>query len=161
MPIRVRIEGLSELEAALTQLPRATGKAVLRRVLRNIAQPIADDARSRAPVGSSAEGDPHPGQLRDSIGVGTKLSRRQRSVHRRMFKSDRASVEMFVGAGGVPQAHLREFGSDGNPPQAYMRPAWDAGKGPALASVKSQLWSEIRKAAARLAKKAARAARGR
>jgi HK97 gp10 family phage protein len=153
---KVRIEGLSELETALAKLPKATGKAVLRRVLKNIAAPIAEHAERLAPLGSAEEGDPHPGQLKASIAVSTKLTRRQRSVHRKMFGSDRASVEMFVGAGGVPQAHLREFGSDGHPPQPFMRPAWDANRMPALDSVKSQLWSEIEKAAKRLAKKAAK-----
>lgn len=30
---------------------------------------IAEEAKLKAPVGSEAEGDPHPGMLRDSIGV--------------------------------------------------------------------------------------------
>jgi HK97 gp10 family phage protein len=160
MATRVKVEGLRELEVALRQLPMATGKNVLRRVLKQAAQPIADHAERLAPVGRPEEGDAHPGQLRDSIGVSTKLTRRQRSVHRKMFASDRASVEVFVGAGGVPQAHLREFGSDGNPPAPFMRPAWDANKGGVLESIKTNLWTEIDKAARRLAKKAARAGKG-
>lgn len=152
MATRVKVEGLRELEQALRELPKATGKAVLRRVLKQIAQPIADQAEQLAPRDTGA--------LQASIGVSTKLSRRQRGVHKKMFKDDRASVEMFIGPGALPQATLREFGGDGQPPKPFMRPAWDANKGPALETVKSSLWSEIQKAAKRLAKKAARIAAG-
>lgn len=146
----VRVEGLRELDRALGELPKATGKNVLRRVLREVAQPIADMAEGLAPRDT--------GQLQRSIGVGTKLTRRQSKLHKKMFKDDKASVEMFVGAGGVPQAHLREFGGDRHPPQAFMRPAWDANQGKALETIKSSLWTEIEKAARRLAKKAAKLA---
>lgn len=152
MATRVKVEGLRELEQALRDLPQATGKAVLRRVLKQIAQPIADHAKRLAPRDTGA--------LQASITVSSKLSRRQRSVHRKMFKDDRASVEMFVGAGALPQATLREFGGDDHPAQPFMRPAWDANKSRALDTVKASLWDEIQKAAARLAKKAMRAAGG-
>jgi HK97 gp10 family phage protein len=146
--VKVKIEGLRELDQALGELPKATGKNVLRRVLRKAAQPIAEQARSLAPVLTH--------QLERSIGVGTKLTRRQRSLHRKMFRSDKASVEMFVGAGGVPQAHLREFGADGNPPRPFLRPAWDSNKMSALAQIRTDLAVEIDKSAKRLARKRAR-----
>ncbi|MEW9808596.1 HK97-gp10 family putative phage morphogenesis protein [Mesorhizobium sp. ZMM04-5] len=153
MKTTVHVEGLRELDEALGELPKATGKAVLRRVLKKAAQPIADDAKAKAPVLSGA--------LQISIGVGTKLTRRQSRLHRKMFTDDRASVEMFVGAGGLPQAHLREFGGDDAPPHPFMRPAWDAGKAGVLESIKADLGDEIMKAAKRLARKAARnAAKG-
>jgi HK97 gp10 family phage protein len=150
---KVTIEGLKEVDEALKDLPKAVGKNILRRVLRKIAQPMADDMKAAAPVDEGA--------LRNSIGVGTKLTKRQSSLHRRMFRDDRASVEMFVGAGGLPQAHLREFGGDNAPAHPFARPAWDGNKDKALATIKNDLWAEIEKAAARAARKAARlAARG-
>ena len=154
MATRVRVDGLRELEKALADLPKATGKNVLRRVLRKRATPIADDMKAKAPD------DPATGgmDLRNSIGVGTRLSKRQGKMHRKMFKSDKASVEMFVGAGPVPHAHLQEFGTAHHGPQPFARPAWDAGKGPLLDGLKDDLWQEIQKSAQRLARKAARQA---
>lgn len=147
---KVRIDGLREVDAALKDLPKSVGKNVLRRVLRKIAAPIAAEMKSAAPVDQGA--------LRDSIGVGGKLTRRQQGLHRRMFRDDRASVEMFVGAGGLPQAHLREFGVAGTPAHPFARPAWDGNKDTALSTIKSDLWSEIEKAAKRAARKVARLA---
>lgn len=148
----VKIEGLKELDKALGELPRATGKNVLRRVIRDAAEPMAQAARAAAPWDE--------GHLRESIDVGSRLSRRQAGMHRKMFASDRASVEMFVGPGPHPQGHLREFGGDGNRPHPYMRPAWDAHKRPVLDAIANSLWYEIDKAAQRLARKQARQAKG-
>ena len=150
MRTTVKVEGLRELDAALGELPKATGKNVLRRVLRKRAEPLANQMRDMAPVDE--------GHLRDSIGIGTRLTRRQQSLHRKMFRDDRASVEMFVGAGGVPQAHLREFGGDSAAPHPFARPAWDANKGPILDGLSADLWDEIQKAATRLARRQARLA---
>lgn len=149
MKVTVEVQGLREIEQALVErLPKATGKNVLRRVLKKRAQPMADDAERMAPRDT--------GDLQESIGVGTKLTSRQKRTHKRMFQDERSAVEIFVGAGGLPQATLREFGGDDNPPQPYMRPAWDRHQGPILEGLKDDLWDEIEKSAAKLAKKAAR-----
>lgn len=148
MVVKVKVEGLKELDAALGELPKATGKNVLRRVLREVAKPMADQAAGMAPVLT--------GTLKRSVGVGSRLTKRQGRLHRKMFKDDKASVEIFVGAGGLPQAHLREFGADGKPPHAFVRPAWDANKMPMLERIKSTLAAEIKKSADRLARKAAK-----
>jgi len=145
----VRVEGLRELDQALGQLSKATGKNVLRRVGRKALEPVAEKARSLAPVD---EGD-----LRDSIGVGTKLTTRQRKLHRRA--GDRSTVEVFAGAGGLPQATLREFGGDGSPAHPYLRPAWDSLKHRVLVSIKDMLGTEIEKSARRAARRAAKKAR--
>ena len=152
MKTTVHVEGLREFEHALSELPKSTGKAVLRRTLKKAGQPIADNARALAPDDPSTGGN----DLESSIGVSTKLSNRQRSAHKKMFKDDKASVEMFVGAGPLPQAHNQEFGNVNHGPQSFMRPAWDTNKNRALDIIKSELWGEIEKAAKRLAKKAAR-----
>lgn len=152
MRTKVRVEGLRELDKALGELPKATGKNVLRRVLRKAAEPMAADMKAKAPVDE--------GHLVASIGVGTRLTRRQASLHRKMFRNDRASVEMFVGAGGLPQAHLREFGGDDAPPHPFVRPAWDGHKMGTLDTIKDELGGEITKAAKRLARKRSKAAKG-
>lgn len=154
MAQRVRVEGLRELEAALRELPRATGKGALRRVLKKRAEPIAAEMRAKAPDDPATGGN----DLRSSIGVSTKLSRRQATLHRKMFRNDKAAVEMFVGAGPLPQAHLQEFGSSIHGPQPFARPAWDNNKTAILEGLKDDLWAEIKKSADRHARKLARLA---
>ena len=152
MKTTVRVDGLKELDRALAELPRATGKNVLRRMLRKAAQPIADDMRAKAPDDPGTGGN----DLRSSIGVGSRLGKRQAKLHRKMFKSDKASVEVFAGAGVIPHAHLQEFGTVNHGPQPFARPAWDSNKGRALETIRNDLGDEIAKAAKRLAKKRAK-----
>jgi HK97 gp10 family phage protein len=154
MKLTLKVEGLRELDQALGELSRATARNVLRRVGKKALTPVAIEARQLAPVD---EGD-----LRDSIGVGTKLTRRQARLHRRAVRSGEASAnfaEVFVGAGGLPQATLREFGGDDHPPHPYMRPAWDSRKTAVLSMIKADLGIEIAKAARRAAARSARVAR--
>jgi len=146
----VKVEGLREVEKALEGLPKATGKAVLRRVLKKRAQPIADAMEAKAPRDE--------GTLAASAGVSTKLTKRQKAQHRKMFRNDKAAVEMFAGVGGLPQAHAQEFGNVKHSPQPFARPAWDETQGQVLDGITQDLWDEILKASKRLAKKAARMA---
>lgn len=147
-PVVMKIEGLRELERALRELPKATGKAVLRRTLLKRAKPIAEAAAANATQVTGA--------LARSATASTVLSKRQRALHRKMFRDDKASVEVFAGFGPDPAAHLEEYGSVHNDPNPMLRPAWDAGKNAALEGIKDDLWLEIRKSAARLARKAAK-----
>jgi HK97 gp10 family phage protein len=149
-----KIEGLRELEAALADLPQATGKNVLRRVLLKRAQPMAEDMRARAPD----DPETHGYDLRNSITASTRLSPRQAGIHRKMFRDERSSVEVFVGAGPVPHAHMQEYGTVNHGPQAFARPAWDVGQGRLLDGLKDDIWAEIKKSADRLARKTARLA---
>lgn len=139
--VSVKIEGLREVDAALAQLPKATGRNVMRRVGVARLEPIAAAMRQNAPVDQS--------DLKDSIAVTTKRPRRARKE---------SEVEVYAGPGRHPQAHLREFGGDGHPPDPYVRPAWDAGKDGLLSGLADDFWTEIDKAAKRLARKAARLA---
>jgi len=141
----IEVEGLAELQVALRELPDATARNVLRRVAKSVLQPIAQRAQSLAPV--------EVGRLRRSIVVSDKLTRRQKSQFQRDDPND---VIMFVGAGALAQAHMMEFGTTDISPRPFLRPAWDGGKDKVLQSIKDQLWIEIQKAAARLARKAAK-----
>lgn len=143
-----RVEGLKELDKQLERLKPATGKAALRRALRKVAEPIADKMRLYAPDDPSTANE----DLVSSIGVGTKLSTRQRSLHRRMFKSNKASVEMFVGAGKIQHAHLQEFGTSKHGAQPFARPAWDSERGTILQRLSMDIEAEIQRAIGRAAK---------
>jgi len=148
MTVTVKIEGLSELKTAIEQLPKATGKSVMQKVLMARAKTIAAAAKSLVPVES--------GELRDSIVASTRLSKSQA----REAKEAASYVEVYAGAGPLPHAHLVEFGSVHNQPQPYMRPAWDNHKGALLDAIKEDLWSEIQKAVDKLARKGVRGSEG-
>lgn len=151
MTVTVKLEGFADLEKELERLGKtATQKASLRRALKKSAQPLADIAQGMAPVGDTRT-------LAPSITVGTKLSKRQRAMHRKMFLNDRAAVEMFVGAGPLSSAHAQEFGNINHGPQAFMRPAWDQDKMALLDRLKVEIWADIQRS---LKRQAARAARG-
>jgi HK97 gp10 family phage protein len=137
----VRVEGLKQVEAALGQLGKATGRNVMRRVAVARLEPIAEAMREKAPVDQT--------DLRDGIAVSTKRPRRHRKT---------SEVEAYAGPGQHPQAHLQEFGTQHHGPQPFARPAWDGGKDALLEGIAEDLWSEIGKAAERQAKKAARLA---
>lgn len=142
---RFRVDGLKELEAALKELPRATAKNVMKRSLMKAAAPVATTGSALAPVLTGA--------LQRHVKVGGTLTRRQKS---RFPKQ--SAVEVYAGvSNSLPQGHLQEFGTFDQPPQPFLRPAWEQHKMAVLETIKSLTWDEIAKAAARLAKKRARA----
>ena len=147
--VTVKIEGLRELDAALGELPKSTAKAALRKVLKDAAEPVAAAARRNAPHDEY--------HLHESIDVSTKLSRRQRGLHKK--ETSPAFQEMFVGTNN-PAGTQQEFGNSRHQPQPFMRPAWDGTKAGVLEHISNALWLEISKAAARVARKSFKASRG-
>jgi HK97 gp10 family phage protein len=145
--MRTKVEGLRELEAALSDLTRATAKNVCRRVLNKAADPIERDAAANAPQ--------LRGHLQRDVKTGTRLTRRQAAMNRKLGKS---AVEVHVGVSD-PAGVQTEFGNEHQAAEPWLRPAWDANKAAALDTIGSELGTEIRKAADRQAKKAARLAR--
>lgn len=150
--MQIKLEGFADLDKALAELSKAAGKGVLRRTLKKAATPMADIARGLAPEGPT-------GNLKQSIGYGTKLTKRQAGLHRKMFRDDKASVEGFVGAND-PAAVQQEFGNENHAPQPFLRPAWDQDKGPLVDRLGKELAVEVEKSVKRARAKAARAARG-
>lgn len=168
---RVYVEGLRELEAALKELPKATGKNTIRRALTTAAQPFVDQAKATAPVRSGAlkrsivmsrvkfsAGDAGKRAFAEELAKGA--SRKEAGEAAREANagsSDNATSGIIViGPGRHPQAIFQEFGTAHNAPQAYMRPTWEENKIPAIEMIREALWSEIKKAADRIAKKDAR-----
>ncbi|WP_088346305.1 MULTISPECIES: HK97-gp10 family putative phage morphogenesis protein [Rhodomicrobium] len=147
MSITIRIEGLKEVQAALRDLPKSTGKNIMRRVLIARAEPVAEAARALVPVDK--------GNLLASINVSTRLTRRQRGLHRKPHRDD---VEVHVGPGANPAGHFQEFGTSRHPAQPFMRPAWDRTKAGVIEGLKEDLWAEIEKVLERRARRAARKA---
>lgn len=158
MKVSVKVDGLRELDAAIGALAqeygKANGKAVLRRVADKALQPMAEAARSLAPD------DPATGSndLKASITVGGKLNKTQAKIARK--DQNKALVTRYMGTND-PAGLQQEFGNVNHGPQPFMRPAWDAHAEGAVKIVAQELGPEIKKTAARLAKRrAAKAAKG-
>ena len=150
----VKVEGLSDLLAGLRELPKAVGRNALRRVLTKRAEPMAATMRGLVPDDPATTGKR---DLKTSIAVGNKLSKRQGRMHRKEHKDDKQFAEVFVGAGALPHPHLNEFGGPNNSPQPFARPAWDQHQNSILEGIKDDCWDEIDKVAKRRAKKLAKA----
>lgn len=142
--MRVKVEGLRDLDRALGQLRPALAKGVLRRVAVKALQPFDKAWRENAPHLT--------GNLKESGGVGTKLTRRQAQMNRR--REDRDTVEVFAGPND-PAAVPEEFGWENGRAQPFVRPAWDETKHEALEIVKRELGPEITRTAERAARRAA------
>ena len=152
MKTTVRVEGLSDLDAALGALAeeygKANGKAVLRRVGIKALQPMAEAARGLAPDDPETEGN----DLKASITVGTKLNKTQAREARK--DENKALVTVYMGTND-PAGVQQEFGNVNHGPQPFMRPAFDANAEGAIKIVASELGPEIEKTAVRLAKRRA------
>jgi len=149
------VRGFKELDAALAELPKATGKNVLKRVAIKAMKRIEDGMAVRAPRGDGGADGQH---LADSMRTQAVKATRQRGNVRFDPKS---GVEVITGPapeGRMDRANagFQEFGTVKMGPNAYARPAADAENENVVDDVRHMLATEIDKAAARIARKAAR-----
>lgn len=140
-----KIEGLAELDEALAELPRATARNVLNRVLRTEGAPIRDTGEQLAPRDK--------GGLKASYVMSTKLSRRQKSRNKK-----ESMVELYIGPGPAAKGVQTEFGNAHQAAQPHLRPAWDGNVMKVLGGIRTSLANEIEKVRQRRARKAARIA---
>lgn len=179
MKTTVTFLGMSELDAALADLPKAVARGALHRVLRKAGEPIRAAAASLAPRDT--------GELADSIATSTALAnkvgasefaealrnggtRADAVAAMREARRDAQSAglltfaQVFVGPTKAKTKKdaikriVQEFGSKDQPPQPYMRPAWDGHQEEAVGIIKSELAGEIDRTAKRLAARRAKAA---
>lgn len=139
------IEGLSDLDDALAELPKATARAVLVRVLKAQGAPIKDEGERLAPKLT--------GGLRASYTVSQTLSRRQKSLN-----SKGSDVEVYIGPGPSAKAIQTEFGNAHQAAEPHLRPAFDSQVNKVLDGIKKSLADEIDKTVQRINKKAERLA---
>lgn len=142
--VTVSVAGLAETKAAMQSLTKATGRRQMRDALLAAGEITAKAARALAPVDE--------GWLREGINVSTMLTRTQAAMHVK-----RSEVEVFIGPKGSSKSIVQEFGSVDQPPQSYMRPAWDMTHRAVLDRVADEVMVRVDAAIARAAKKAARA----
>lgn len=147
MKVEIKIEGLRELEQQLLRLKTGTAKGAVRRVLKKSAEPMADLMRDFAPDDPTTANE----DLVSSITVTSALSPRQKSAHSRMFRDERAAVEMFIGPGPLPHATFQEFGTRHHQPQPYVRPAFDADVHAMLNRISNEMRIEIDRTISRAA----------
>ena len=158
MKTTVRVEGLRALDAALGALAaeygKASGKAVLRRVADRALQPMAETARELAPDDPETQGN----DLKASIAVGGKLTKRQAAMARK--DQNKSTVTRYMGTAD-PAGLQQEFGNVHHGPQPFMRPSFDQHAHGAIDIVAKELGPEVEKTAVRIAKRrAAKAAKG-
>lgn len=145
-----KVEGLKELDFALGELPKATARNVLQRVLKKRAEPVQDVWQHTAPVLT--------GTYQHSIRVGpsSKLTSRQK---RDAKKEGKYFAEIHIGTSD-PAGMQLEYGNINMPADPSGRPAWNATQDGVLNGIAKDLGDEIEKARARLARKAAKLAGG-
>lgn len=148
MKVSVRMDGLREMEAALSEFTKGTGRNVLKRAALKAIEPMADEMARRAPV--------HDHDLQKSIQATDKLNKRQKKLNRQP-----STVEVYAGPtaaagdlGAPPQGIFQEFGTENHGPQAFARPTWDAGNRALLDRTADSLGAEIEKSRQRAARKA-------
>lgn len=184
--MKMRLEGLDELETALAQVAKeSTRVAITRRALKRAAEPMRAMAARYAPVDR--------GVLEDSIKISTRAKGevgraayaetmratggdRVASVAamrdaRRAFKAANPPAILYMGPTGRGwHGHFAEFGTaphivggkfagarhPGTAPDPFMRPAFDAEAGPTIERVAALTWDEIDRHAARMARRVAR-----
>jgi len=157
MKTAFRVEGLRELDAALSELTKqTTRRGVARRALKEAGEPIRERMEQLAPDDRRTDA---PFDLKQSIA----LSSRQKSGRATKYRKESPTeVTVFIGPTkeGYPQAIMQEFGTVHHAAQPYMRPAWDAeGGGRALERIKKTLRAAIDKAVARQRRAIARGRR--
>lgn len=177
MKTTVKIEGLDALDKALAELPKATQRAVLLRVLKQAAQPMRDMAEQKAPrdTGELAESIILTPRIKNKVGnaeysnvlrsggsKGDAVSA-MRQARQAAAGSGRLNfAQVFIGpkSGRSKQnaikAMVQEFGSVKQAPQPFMRPAFDTMKDKVVADIGAKLGAEIKKTAARIAARKAK-----
>lgn len=174
--VRVKVEGLKELDAALGELSKGAARGALRRALIKAAEPMRAAAERNAPknTGDLARSIKLSSRIDNRAGKkefaavmrsgGTRAQAAQALRDARRAKGIGESfAEVFMGpekAGKreAIKALVQEFGSKKQAAQPYMRPAFDAEAQNVIGNIQGELSTEIdksvRRARARALKKA-------
>jgi HK97 gp10 family phage protein len=165
------IEGLSDLEDALKELPKATGKNTIRRAMTAAAQPIIDQAADlinvhRVPVtvvGSKIKftsGNAGKQAFAAALARGASREEAGQAAHQaNAAAADSGDTGEVTTSGTMVVGPTKrafydfEFGTVRQAPQPFMRPAWDNNKRNTLDILVDRLKVEIEKARQRIIKK--------
>jgi HK97 gp10 family phage protein len=165
--ITVQVEGLADLEQALTELPKATAKNTIRRALVAAAQPIVDEAtqliRVRRVQPSIAVSkikftteNAGKAAFAEAMQHGATREEAGQAAHAANAATD-DDPKMTSGVAVIGPTRRAfygfEFGTIHQAPQPFMRPAWDLHKEEALRLIQTELATQIEKARLRLVMK--------
>jgi len=150
MRVTARVTGLREIEQALNDLSRATARNTLRRVGREVLEPMANIAASLAPERS--------GRLAFSVAVSEKGTRRAQWKQRAAAFDFVMAMGPASGVGALNYASFAEFGTVDTPAFGFMRATWDRDKEAAMRRAVESLSVEVSAATARASRRAARRA---
>lgn len=172
MAICVKISGLKELDDALGELSKGAARGALRRALIKSAEPMRKAAAQNAPEDTGAlkasiivtsKMDNNAGKAEYAAvmrGGGTKAQAAGALRDARRAKGIGESfAEVYLGPAkgskrDAIKAIVQEFGSQYQPAQAYMRPAFDGEVKTVLNKIKDELATEIGKSVQRARKRA-------
>jgi HK97 gp10 family phage protein len=139
MNTTVKVEGLKELEDALTSYAPKLVKKSFKEAMEAACEPQVQAAKARAPLLKGPETKNRKrGDLRDSIGANVKVSKR--GVRGRVGpRRTKGESNQSPGAWGL----MVEFGSIHGPAQPYLRPAFDQSKNASVTAFAQVLKSSI------------------
>lgn len=170
--VRVRVDGLKELDAALGELSKGAARGALRRALVKAAEPMRAAAAQNAPeltgalkrsIILSSKVDNRAGKAEYAqtlSGGGSKKQAVQALRDARREQGIGASfAEVFMGPAkgskrDAIKSLVQEFGSTKQQPQPYMRPAFDSQAEAVIINIKGELATEINKSVQRARKRA-------
>jgi HK97 gp10 family phage protein len=145
--LSARVDGLDTLLARLARVQAAVTPPLVTEVLGAAAEVFVETARELAPVGTSEDGDQHPGQLRDSIEkrehgpwswtvgpTGEAAIYAGVQEHGADIEAKTAPYLEFMVGGVMHRAREVHI-----PPHPFMGPAAIAGAGPAFESFKAAI----------------------
>ncbi len=132
MPAKMRIEGFDEMDRNLAKVGTMPRGERLKEIGIKALQPVADTARGLVRQRS--------GQLARSIRVGDTLNPAQAAV----AKPEPDTIELYVGAGALPQAITEEFGTVHEEGHPFMRPSWDSNVGEVIARLQQGASAALR-----------------
>ena len=155
MDITVQIRGLAEVEARLTEMEGLAGQKLVRRILRKVAKPMADQARANALAIQ------HSGALARSMGIvnrrpkGTQVAKIAVTSRAR----DRTSLWMHNTAyrrqrKGIFYGWMVDRGTVRSRSRPWFTPAVNATEGRAVSSFVTELQKALNRIAARKSKTA-------
>lgn len=171
MPDAVKIEGLKELLKGLEEFKKSTQRSILERALKRAAKPVADTAKTLAPV--------RTGKLKKSIGVKVIRNNSGKAAFAEAMRGGGSRAEAAAAAreansaaraaGNGPSALVRvqataghalwnEFGARGGemPAHPFMGPALLEGQKTVPRDIAADLKVEMEKSARRIAARAAK-----
>src|SRR4051794_28035154 len=138
MELDVTVTGLSELEDSLSNFAPNLVKRAFRRAALAATAPQVAAAKAKAPVMAKGTKRRRPGELRDAISAVVKTTKR--GVRARVGpRRGKGETSQSPGTWGL----MEEFGSIHNPPQPYLRPAFDQTKQEALELFAGELRTEV------------------